>query len=78
MAILENIFDDKAESIPLDIVHQPVEYIPPYGSHDVEPHISFHVLNGIFTLETLELIDYIKYCKLIVIIDSANTHNFIH
>jgi hypothetical protein len=43
----------------------------------VEPHISLHALTSIPTPQTLKLIG-IKHHKVIIIIDSDNTHTFIH
>jgi hypothetical protein len=41
------------------------------------PTISFHALVGIITPQTLKIKGYIKKKKVIVLIDSCNTHNFI-
>jgi len=43
-----------------------------------EPQTSLHALLGFSTPQTLKLIGYIKHYKVIVLIDSDNTHNFIH
>jgi hypothetical protein len=43
-----------------------------------ETHISLHALSGFSTPQTLKLIGYIKHHKIIVLIDSGSTHNFIH
>ena len=40
--------------------------------------ISFNALAGISTLQTLKIEGYIKKKKVIVLIDSGSTHNFIH
>ena len=45
--------------------------------HQEEPTISFHALLGISS-QTLKLHGYIKHCKVVVLVDSGNTHNFIH
>jgi hypothetical protein len=37
-----------------------------------------NALTGIFTPQTLKLIGYIKNHKVIILVDSGNTHNFIH
>jgi hypothetical protein len=42
------------------------------------PTISFNALAGIITPETLKIEGYIKNKKIIVLIDSGSTHNFIH
>jgi hypothetical protein len=43
-----------------------------------EPQISLHALSSFLAPQTLKLIGYIKHHKVIVLIDSGNTHNFIH
>jgi hypothetical protein len=43
-----------------------------------EPQISLHALSSFLTPQTLKLIGYIKHHKVIVLIDSGSTHNFIH
>jgi hypothetical protein len=42
------------------------------------PTISCHALDGIRTLQNLKIKGYIKKRKVIVLIDSGSTHNFIH
>jgi hypothetical protein len=42
------------------------------------PTISCHALAGISTPQTLKIEGYIKNKKVIVLIDSGSTHNFIH
>jgi len=55
-----------------------IEKIPPFTLWNVEPQISMHALISILTLQTLKLIRYIKNHKVIILIDSGSTHNFIH
>jgi hypothetical protein len=43
-----------------------------------EPLISLNSLTSISTPQTLKLIGYIKHKKAIILVDSGNTHNFIH
>jgi hypothetical protein len=40
--------------------------------------ISLNALTGFSAPQTLKLIGYIKNWKVIILIDSGNTHNFIH
>jgi hypothetical protein len=52
-------------------------------SQDIEPEettptISCHALVGVVTLQTLKIGGYIKKKKVIVLIDSSSTHNFIN
>jgi hypothetical protein len=51
---------------------------PPTDPPEVEPLISLHALTGFSTPQTLKLIGYIKHRKVIILVDSGNTHNFIH
>jgi hypothetical protein len=43
-----------------------------------KPHISLHALSGFLAPQTLKFIGYIKHHKVILMIVSGNTHNFIH
>jgi hypothetical protein len=40
--------------------------------------ISLNALTGFSAPQTLKLIGYIKHRKFIILVDSGNTHNFIH
>jgi len=51
---------------------------PPPDPSEVEPVISLNALTDFSALQTLKLIDYIKHRKFIILVDSGNTHNFIH
>ena len=44
----------------------------------MNPNISCNALEGITTPQTLKIEGHIKNKKVIVLIDSCNTHNFIH
>ena len=46
--------------------------------HQEEPIISLHSLSGISSPQTLKLQGYIKHRKVIILVDSGSTHNFIH
>jgi hypothetical protein len=45
---------------------------------EVEPVISLNDLTGFSAPQTLKLIGYIKHQKVIILVDSGSTHNFIH
>jgi hypothetical protein len=51
---------------------------PPSDPPEVEPVISLNALTGFSTPQTLNLIGYIKHRKVIILVDSRSTHNFIH
>jgi hypothetical protein len=51
---------------------------PPLDPPKVEPVISLNAVIGFSTPQTLKLIGYIKHQKVIILVDSGSTHNFIH
>jgi hypothetical protein len=51
---------------------------PPSDPLKVEPVISLNALTDFSTPQTLKLISYIKHQKVIILVDSGNTYNFIH
>jgi hypothetical protein len=50
----------------------------PSDPPEVEPLIFLNALIGFSSPQTLKLIGYIKHRKFILLVDSGNTHNFIH
>ena len=63
-----------------DITKQPAlvpDMVEPAASTE-EATISLHGLSGVSTPHTLKIKGYIKYHKLVVLIDNDNTHNFIN
>jgi hypothetical protein len=56
----------------------PTDVTPPSNPPKVEPVISLNVLIGFSAPQTLKLIGYIKHMKVIILVDSRGTHNFIH
>jgi hypothetical protein len=54
------------------------ENIEEISSEELTPTISCNALARISTLQTLKIKGYIKKKKVIVLIDSGSTHNFIH
>ena len=54
------------------------EINPPSDPPEVEPIISLNSLISFFSPQTLKLISYIKHRKVIILVDSGSTHNFIH
>jgi hypothetical protein len=51
---------------------------PSFKPPEVELIISLNPLTGFSTPQTLKLIGYIKHQKVIILVDSGSTHNFIH
>jgi carbamoylphosphate synthase small subunit len=60
--------------------HEPSqdENVESISSEELTPTISCNALAGISTPQTLKIEGYIKKKKVIVLIDSGSTHNFIH
>ena len=54
------------------------ENVEAISSEELTPTISCNALVGISTPQTLKIEGYIKKKKVIVLIDSGSTHNFIH
>jgi hypothetical protein len=54
------------------------ENVEAISSKELNPMISCNALDGISTAQTLKIEGYIKKKKVIVLIDSSSTHNFIH
>ena len=55
-----------------------LEEIKEDNSKEITPTISCHALDGIITPQTLKIERYIEKKKVIVLIDSGSTYNFIH
>jgi hypothetical protein len=51
---------------------------PPSDPPEVEQIISLNALTSFSAPQTLKLIGYIKHLKVIIMVDSGSTHNFIH
>ena len=47
-------------------------------SHDSQPIISCHALSSFSAPQTLKVVGFLKKQKVIVLIDSSSTHNFIN
>jgi hypothetical protein len=77
MAISEDISEEDIE-IPL-VYKSPetLDIIPPSNPPEVEPFISFNALTSFSTPQTLKQIGYIKNRKVIIVVDSGSSHNFI-
>ena len=78
MSISEDVSKEDVEAPLVSMSPEPTNITPPSNPPEVEPIISLNSLMGFSTPQTLKLIGYIKHRKVIIIVDSGNTHNFIH
>jgi hypothetical protein len=78
MAISEDVpeEDDDTPFVPKSLEFTNIN--PPSDPPEVEPIISLNALIGFSPPQTLKLIGYIKHRKVIILVDSGSTHNFIH
>jgi hypothetical protein len=82
----QNLFMAMIEDPPNeDVVSPSVEELPPPSDltlpsdpPEVDPVISLNALTRFSAPKTLKLIGYIKNQKVIILVESGNTHNFIH
>jgi hypothetical protein len=78
MAISEDIQEDDDDTSPVPESPETSEINPPSDPPAEEPIISLNALSGFYAPQTLKLIGYIKHRKVIILVDSGSTHNFIH
>jgi hypothetical protein len=78
MAISEDISEEDVETPLVSESPKITDITPPSEPPEVEPIISLNAFTGFSTPQTLKLIDYIKHQKVIILVDSGRTHNFIH
>jgi hypothetical protein len=78
MAISEDISEQDVETPLVSESLEITNITPPSDPPEVEPVISLNALTGFFAPQTLNLIGYIKHRKVIILVDSGSTHNFIH
>jgi hypothetical protein len=78
MAISEDVSEDDVEGPLVVVSPEPIDMIPPLDPPEVEPIISLNYLTEFSSPQTLELIGYIKHKKVIILVDSGSTYNFIH
>jgi hypothetical protein len=78
MAIFKDILEEDVETPLVSESPEITDIIPPSDPPEVEPVISLNALTGFSAPQTLNLIDYIKHQKVIILVDSGSTHNFIH
>jgi hypothetical protein len=78
MAISEDVSEDNVEAPLVSMSLESTNITPPSDPPEVEPIISLNTLTGFSAPQTLKLIGYIKHRKVIILVDSGSTHNFIH
>jgi hypothetical protein len=78
MAISEDIQEDDDDTSPVPESPETSEINPPSDPPAEEPIISLNALTGFSAPQTLKLISYIKHRKVIILVDSGSTHNFMH
>jgi hypothetical protein len=78
MAISEDISEDDVETPLVSESPETLDITPPSDPPEVEPVISLNALTGFSSPQTLKLIGYIKHRKVIILVNSGSTHNFIH
>jgi hypothetical protein len=78
MAISEEISKEDEETPSMSESPESTHITPPSDPPEVEPVISLNALTGFSAPQTLKLVGYIKYWKVIILVDSGSTHNFIH
>jgi hypothetical protein len=78
MAMFEDVSEEKTNVSPIAELPPPVDLNHPFDETDFDPLISLNALTSFSAPQTLKLIGYIKNQKVIILVDSGNTHNFIH
>jgi hypothetical protein len=78
MAISEDVSDEEDEVSPEVELPKTDDLIPPSDPPKVEPLISRYALTSFSSPQSLKFIGYIKHMKVIILVDSDTTHNFIH
>ena len=78
MAISEDISEEDVETPLVFESPETTKITPPSNPPEVKPVISLNALTRFSASQTLKLIGYIKHWKVIILVDSGSTHNFIH
>jgi hypothetical protein len=77
MGISEDLSDEGVEAPSVVDLPKPNDITLPSDLPKVEPIISLNALVVFSTPQTIKIIGYIKHRKVIILIDSGSTHNFI-
>ena len=78
MAISKDILEEDVETPLVSESPKSTDRTSPSDPSELEPVISLNDLIGFSAPQTLKLISYIKYRKVIILVDSGSTHKFIH
>jgi hypothetical protein len=78
MAISKDISEEDVETTLVSESPESTDITPPSNPPEVETIISLNALTSFSTPQTLKVIGCIKDQKVIILVDSGNTHNFIH
>jgi hypothetical protein len=78
MAISEDVSEDDVEAPLVVVSPETTAMTPPSDPPEVEQVISLNVVTGFSAPQTLKLIGYINHRKVIILVDSGSTHNFMH
>jgi hypothetical protein len=78
MAILEDVLEEDVETPLVFESPETMNITPPSNPPEVELVISLNALTSFSAPQTLKLIGYNKHRKVIILVDSGSTHNFIH
>jgi hypothetical protein len=78
MAISDDVLEEDFKAPIVSVSPEPTDINPPSDLPEVEPVISLNSLIGFSAPHTLKIIGYIKHRKVIILVDSERTHNFIH
>jgi hypothetical protein len=78
MAISKDILEEYIETPLMYESPETLDITPPSDPPEVEPVISLNSLTGFSAPQTFKLIGYIKHRKVIILVESESTNNFIH
>jgi hypothetical protein len=78
MAISKDVSEEDVEALVVVESPEPIDMTQPFDPLKVELIISMNSLTGFSAPQTLKLIGYIKHRKVIILVDSGSSHNFLH
>jgi hypothetical protein len=78
MPISEDVLEEDVEAPLVFMSPEPIDITPRSDPPEVESVISLNSLTVFSAPQTLKLSGYIKHRKVIILVDSGSTHNFIH